>query len=443
VARVLVKGGCVLSFDRRVGNLEDADVLVDGDEVAEVGPGLRARDAEIVDASRCIVMPGFVDTHRRTWTSLLRHRGVAEPPGAADPAGGRSLRPDDLYAATLIGLLGALDAGITTVVDWCDVAADERATEAALRAHADAGVRTVFVHAEPRDRSAAADDDASLRRTLAHATDVAGPATTVAFGTADLAGPDPDRIAASWSLARELGLRIHARAGATAADRGVVAGLGDRGLLGADVTLVVSSHLDDGDLAAIAEHGVAVSLTPSADLAAGRGAPPLQPLIDRGVRPGLGVGDERTSPGDLFAQMRSAQSIQHATLFERKLAGKAGVPALLSTRDVIRYATVDGARVAGVGDLVGSLGPGRKADLVLLRTDRPNIAPVNDPIGAVVWGMDASNLDLVLVDGRPRRRGGVLDADVEGARTLAVAAAARVTSTGTALVETGGDGGRP
>jgi 5-methylthioadenosine/S-adenosylhomocysteine deaminase len=438
---MLVKGGCVLSFDKRIGNLETADVLVEGDTVAEVGPDLRARDAEPVDASHCLVMPGFVDTHRHTWRSLLRHLAVADGSGARDPLdAGRSYEPDDIYAATLIGLLSAADGGITTVVDWSDIQVDERSTEAALRAHADAGLRTVFVHAEPPWGRGRPDGDARLRRALTHAVAVAGPATTVALGVADLAASDPSLLAARWSLARDLGLRIHAHVGRRPSDAGLAARLGDQGLLGPDVTLAVSCHLDDRDLAAIAEHGTAVSLTPASDLASGLGPPPLQQLIDRSVRPGLGVGDELATPGDLFAQMRSAQSIQHATLFERKLAGRAGVPQLLSTREVIRYATVDGARVAGLGGQVGSLGPGMKADIVLLRTDRPNIAPVNDPIGAVVWGMDASNLDWVLVGGRALMREGVLQADVARARELAIAASQRIAATTAALVETGGEG---
>jgi 5-methylthioadenosine/S-adenosylhomocysteine deaminase len=438
---MLLKGGCVLSLDKRVGNLQAADVLVEGDRVAEVGPDLRARDAEPVDASHCIVMPGFVDTHRHTWRSLLRHLAVADRSGAGNPLdAGRSFEPDDVYAATLIGLLGAADGGITTVVDWSDIQVDERYTEAALRAHADAGLRTVYVHAEPPWVHDRLDGDASLRRALTRAGELAGPATTVALGVPDPAASDPSLLAARWSLARDLGLRVHAHVGSRLSDHGVVAQLGERGLLGPDVTLAVSSHLDGRDVAAIAEHGAAVSLTPASDLAAGLGPPPLQQLIDRGVRPGLGVGDELATPGDLFAQMRSAQSIQHATLFERKLAGRAGVPQLLSTREVIRYATVDGARVAGLGGQVGSLGPGMKADIVLLRTDRPNIAPVNDPIGAVVWGMDASNLDVVLVGGRRLVREGVLQADVVRARELAIAASRRISATTAALVETGGEG---
>ena len=112
--------------------------------------------------------------------------------------------------------------------------------------------------------------------------------------------------------------------------------------------------------------------------------------------------------------------MQHATLFDLKLAGKGGIPNLLGTRDVIRYATIDGARVAGLAGITGSLSPGKRADVIVLRADRPNIAPVNDPIGAVVWGMDTSNIDWVFVGGASLVEHGQLTADVANARALAV-----------------------
>jgi 5-methylthioadenosine/S-adenosylhomocysteine deaminase len=136
----------------------------------------------------------------------------------------------------------------------------------------------------------------------------------------------------------------------------------------------------------------------------------------------------------MFAQMRATISMQHATLFQRKLAGKAGLPRLMSTRDVIRYATNEGARVAGLARVTGSLEPGMQADVIVLRTDRPNIFPINDPIGAVVWGMDTSNLDWVFAGGRILMRGGVLEADVGRARDLATAAWQRVVGASSLVV---------
>jgi len=149
-------------------------------------------------------------------------------------------------------------------------------------------------------------------------------------------------------------------------------------------------------------------------------------VIDRGIRPGLGVGSEQSAPGDMFAQMRALISVQHASYFDLKLAGKAALPSLLNTREVLRYATVDGARVVGLGDKVGVLAPGRQADVILLRTDRPNVWPINDPIGAVVWGMDTSNVDSVFVAGRALKRQSELLFDYAHVRDLVVAAQGRV-----------------
>jgi cytosine/adenosine deaminase-related metal-dependent hydrolase len=130
----------------------------------------------------------------------------------------------------------------------------------------------------------------------------------------------------------------------------------------------------------------------------------------------------------MFAQMRQTISLQHATVFDRKLAGKGALPRLMTTRDVLRHATADGARVAGLGASAGSIEPGKQADVVVLRTDRPNIWPINDPIGAVVWGMDTSNIDRVIVGGDTVLERGVLEADVAAAGQLAARARERLAA---------------
>jgi cytosine/adenosine deaminase-related metal-dependent hydrolase len=209
-------------------------------------------------------------------------------------------------------------------------------------------------------------------------------------------------------------------------------------MLGNDVTLIHGSYFEDRDLDAVASSGAAIILTPSSEMAGGLAPLDVQKLIDRGIRPGLGVDTERIGPGDVFAQMRAAISLQHATLFDLKLAGKSGLPKLLTTREVIRYGTIDGARAVGLGDVTGSLTPGKQADVVVLRTDRPNIYPINDPIGAVVWGMDTSNVDWVLVAGRPVMQSGLLVADVSRARSLAIDARERLTRAPETLTHTGG-----
>jgi 5-methylthioadenosine/S-adenosylhomocysteine deaminase len=381
--KFLLKGGCVLTLGSRTPNYLDADVLIEGDRIAEVGPGLRARDAEQVDARDTIVMPGFVDAHRHAWKSLFRNSEVA------NPAIEHHLEADDVYAATLVGLLGAAEAGITTVVDW----ADHRFPEAALEAHKDAGLRTVL----------AVDG---------HQGEVTVP-TAVAHGSDD---------ASTWSRARESGLRIHAHARSA----GTITRWKHEGQLGPDVTLIHCSYASDADLDAAASSKSSVVLTPATEMSGESSMPPIQRIIGRGLRPGLGVDNTEVSPGDLFAQMRSVISVQHATVFELKLAGKAGLPHLMTTREVIRYGTLDGARAVGLGNVTGSLEVGKQADLIVLRADRPNIVPVNDPIGAVVWGMDTSNVDWVFVAGRPLMRSGTLTADQARARELSIRALNRL-----------------
>lgn len=420
--RVLIRGGTVLTLGAKTSNHTDADLLIEDGRIAEIGLGLRARGAEHIDATQAIVMPGFVDTHRHVWKSLLRNFGASHAGAPPEPSVyGPHYRPEDVYAATLIGLLGAAEAGITTVVDWADLPPGDGHIDAALQAHADSGVRSVFALAAAEWSNRQVDVGPQLRQLTA-----SRPETTLAFGSAE---PDPDHldgVAAEWALARDLGLRVHAHAGTDPGRRGSISDLGGRGLLGEDVTLVHCSHLEAADLDAIAASGARVSIAPASEMAIGLGAPPIQGLIDRGIRPGLGVDQEALAPGDIFAAMRAANSMQHATLFDLKLAGKAGIPNLLSTREVIRYATSDGARAAGVGEVTGSLELGKQADVLVLATDRPNIHPINDPIGAVVWGMDTSNVDWVLVGGEPLVREGELTADSARARDLAVAAQRRV-----------------
>ena len=406
--RTLIHGGWVLTLGARTPNHTEADVLLEDDKVIEVGKGLRARGAEVVDATDSIVMPGFVDTHRHLSRSLLKNLGerVSVSMDHYDP--------EDVYAATLIGLLGAIEAGITTVVNWADIPTTDSYEEAALQAHRDAGLRTVFVH------SGRNGVDGVITR---------------AFSSRDPRHSNFDQISKEWAAARERGMRIHAHVGTRAEDRGAVSEIRD--LLADDVTLVHCSYLDSSDFDAISSSKAAVSITPASEMTGGMGSPPIQQLIDRGIRPGLGIDDERVAPGDVFAQMRATISLQHATYFDLKLAGKSGLPNLLKTRDVIRYGTVDGARAAGLVEVTGSIEPGKQADIVVLRADSPNIFPINDPIGAVVWGMDTSNVDWVFVGGRALMRSGFLEADVARARDLANSAQGRVATASGLLVESG------
>ncbi|HSM01298.1 MAG TPA: hypothetical protein VK960_02495, partial [Acidimicrobiia bacterium] len=231
MSRVLIREGCVLTMGRT--NHPRADVLIVDGLIQEIGSGLRARDAEVIDADGAIVMPGFVDAHRHAWETLFRNMG--------EPVGVDRLGPhygaDDVYAGTLVALLSALDAGITTVVDWC-AGVEQGRLEAARRAHAESGARTVLV------AGAAPWSGEPWERVVGRAVAMAGPRLTAAAGP----GPGDD-----WSPARAAGLRIHAHAGTSPEERGAIGRLAAR--LGPDVTFVHCSHADDADLDAVTDAG--------------------------------------------------------------------------------------------------------------------------------------------------------------------------------------------
>jgi cytosine/adenosine deaminase-related metal-dependent hydrolase len=129
--------------------------------------------------------------------------------------------------------------------------------------------------------------------------------------------------------------------------------------------------------------------------------PPIQKFLDRGLRPSLSVDVETNVPGDMFNQMRSVLALQRANATAE---GKAP----LTASEVLACATIDGAKANGLEATIGTLTPGKQADVIVLRTDRINVTPLNDPSTAVVTGMDTGNVDTVLIAGRVMKRHGEL-----------------------------------
>jgi cytosine/adenosine deaminase-related metal-dependent hydrolase len=184
--------------------------------------------------------------------------------------------------------------------------------------------------------------------------------------------------------------------------------MGKAGLLKDDTTYIHCTTLSDAEIQMIADTGGTISISAPTEMMMGHGLPPIQKFIDHGLRPSLSVDAETNMSTDMFTQMRTVHSLQKSLIHEKRLARKSGLPAHLSVRDVIEFATIEGARANGLLDKTGTITPGKQADIIMLRTDRPNILPVNDPISAVTWGMDTSNVDSVFVAGKALKRDGTL-----------------------------------
>lgn len=232
-----------------------------------------------------------------------------------------------------------------------------------------------------------------------------------------------EQVEADWELAREVDARISVHVGVgTFGRHGKVAEAGRAGLLGPDTTYIHCSTLSDEEVQMIADTGGTVSLASPVEMEMGHGMPPIQRFLDRGVRPSLSVDVETNVPGDMFTQMRSVMSLQRCMAYEQVLAEEEDAPECITTRDVIEYATIEGARANGLESKVGTLTPGKEADIIMLRTDRINVMPVNDPIGAVVWGMDTGNVDSVFIAGKAMKRDGeLLNVDLDRIQQLVTA----------------------
>ena len=414
--QILLKGGTVLTMDPSLGNFRTADVLIEGTKIAKVGPNLAVNGAEVIDASNMIVMPGFVDTHRHIWEGLLRNVGADTPlegrEGYIRFVLGKfapSFRPQDAYVGNLVSALGAMDAGITTLLDWSHIQGSPEHTDAVIKALQDSGMRAVFAYGFPwwgdwNDRQpswfvrAAKEYFSSKDQMLTYALAAPGPEFV-----------DFEIARDHWKLAREVDARITTHVGVGSyGQEGKVQEMGEAGLLREDTTYIHCTTLNETEIQMIVDTGGTVSLAAPVEMMMGHGMPPIQKFLDRGLKPSLSVDVETNVPGDMFTQMRSVMSLQHALSYERQLTGEAKAPERITTRDVLAYATIEGARANGLAHKTGSLTPGKEADVIMLRTDKPNVFPINDPIGAVVWGMDTSNIDTVFVSGKAMKRNGEL-----------------------------------
>ena len=400
--RILLKGGCVLSLDPNVGDFDVADVLIEGSRIAEVRPNITAQ-ADVIDAANTIVMPGFVDTHRHMWQGALRNilpNGLLSDYGRDITGTARSvMRPEDARIGNLVSALGAINAGVTTVLDWSHIGNSPAHADACIDALRASGIRAVYGYSGSA---------AELRRLRAERFASSEQRLTLAYAT----GADPG----AWAAARDVGASISLHAGGTLDSVANV--------LGPDVTYIHCTTFTEEAWRRVADSGGHVSIAAPIEMEMGHGIPPIQAALDHGIRPSLSVDVETQMPSEFFTQMRTVFTLQRMQALARQRAGEATAPRLLTVGEVIEFATIAGARANRLESTAGTLTPGKAADIIMLRMDAINVLPVNDAYGAVVLGMDTSNVDTVIIDGQIRKRGGQL-VNVDVARIARDAQASR------------------
>lgn len=426
---LLIRDGRVLPMDRSGRELPGHDVLVHDGVITALGAALTPpAGATVLDAEGMLVLPGMVDTHRHAWQTPLR--GLGAQWSLADylqrllrEIGGR-YRPSDVYAGTLLGALGALDAGVTTLVDWAHIAASPRHADASVAALRDAGIRAVFAHSGLIGAGPPGPHGDDIRRVRTELLADDSALVTCAMGAR---GPDFAGIETTvqdFALAREPDIPIttHIAGGPEGANRRGIAELDRAGLLGPDLTAVHANGAPDEDLRRLAEHGCSVSISPQIELTMPGlgGHVALRAMLAAGLRPGLSVDSESVAAPDLFTQMRFGLAAHRTSAPD----DDTGAP--LPASEMLALATLDGARTAGLADRTGSLEPGKAADIVLLRPDTLALHATGSSADSVVLAAHPGMVDTVLVNGRVVKRGGTLVADLARARELAAATAAWV-----------------
>jgi 5-methylthioadenosine/S-adenosylhomocysteine deaminase len=428
--RKLLRGGHVVTVDPDLGDIAGGDVLIDGDTIAEVGKDIEA-DAEVIDVSGDIVIPGFIDTHRHTWEAAIRN---CAPNATLDDYFVEVLdsfaplyRPEDVYASNLAGALECINAGITTLVDWSHINNTPDHPDAGVQGLQEAGIRAVYAYGSANTSlvdywfgskiAIPRDDVARIKDTYAASDDGL---ITMALATRGPGFCQDDVVREEWGFARELGIPIttHFAMGKLAGKWNMVKQLEGLGLLSSDTTYIHCCYFSDEEWELVAESQGKISIAPQVEMQMGHGWPPVMKARRHGLRPSLSIDVVTTVPGDMFSEMRCAFAAERWRSNDSVWESEAPIPDdTLTARDMLTMATLDGAHVAGLEDRTGSIRPGKQADIVVIDGKAPATSPVIDPVATVVLCADTANVDTVIIGGTVHKRNGRLTGDWDAART--------------------------
>ena len=413
--KTLIKGAQVVTMDRRLGDFASADILVENGAIAAVGPSLSAANAETIDAANMIALPGIIDAHTCLWQTVLR----GSVPDLWDGTYGTKLLPwrrgytaEDNYNAAYVGAYEALSYGTTTIVDYCHNIHGPGFADASIKALRESGIRHLFEHSfmsPPGDTFRTLEERLAEGKRVYETFHDPESLTSIGFGTDSIGSPD---IARQLAFARGYNAPscIHVN------ETGAVAALHADGLLGSDFSVIHGNLLSNAELDAMATAGMPLCFTPTADVN-GTPADVVRRAMERGIDVVFGCDVPCSVATDTLGQLRimfnvggfvdGAMERSFSTVLGRRPVPRPGLP-LLTPRKLIEIATIVAARVLGLDERVGSLTPGKRADIVLI-----DKGPFGDSLGPdacahVVLQTSPRDIDTVMVDGRIRMRGGVL-----------------------------------
>ena len=406
----VIKNAYVFTMDDKLGEIEGGSVHVRDGAIAGVGRDIEARGAKVIDGSGMIVLPGLVDTHWHLWHSLYRNFGGSTPETGFFPTITRfapHMTPVDMYNTARLAAAEAINSGITTLHDWCHNNRSREHPEGELAALADVGIRAHFSLGQmidqpdttlmPLDIVGAIHDD--WKNYAAGGLITMGMAWRGMFRNS-WATPDIYRPEFEFARGRRLPISVHI--GTLKSRTGHIAAHYKEKLLGPDVNIVHACSATPDEIKMVAETGATMSILEQSELRGGWGMPMLSECLDAGIPTALGV-DSVAIVGNcnLFNLLKIAGAVENVKALNEFKFG---------ARRMLKLGTIDAARVLGLDDKIGSLTPGKRADLVMVSTDALNMAPYTDPANMLIESTMPENVDTVVVDGRVLKQGGKLAA---------------------------------
>jgi 5-methylthioadenosine/S-adenosylhomocysteine deaminase len=416
----IVRGGHVLTMDVSLGDLPAGDVHVRDGVIVAVGANIASPAAQVIDGRDMIVMPGFIDTHWHLWSTSLRLVVRADDPNdgyfPTTLRTGRHFTPQDIYAGVRLGVAEGLLSGITTVHNWSHNTVGPAHADAEIQALKDIGIRGRFsygtVQGLPADKPMNLEDLERVRKTSASDGMLQIGACLRTPGVAGQRGSIPVELFRNeFDAIRKMGLPMTIHCG----PKNLIALMGKNDLLGPDMLLVHPQGMTPEELKMVADSKSPYSIAPVIEMsysAVRNGQIQYFELEEMGVQLGLSIDASAATNADFFNVMRALMWSD----WQRR-----GAPQKLKPKRLVELATIEGAKLLGIADRTGSLTPGKRADLIMIRTNDINMAPVGEPYYAVLFQAQPSNVDTVMVDGRVLVRGGKHTA-VDVAKTIQDAA---------------------
>ncbi len=411
-ANVIIRNAYVMTMDKDVGDLKDADLHVREGAIVAIGQKLNAPGATVIDGRGMIVLPGLIETHWHMWNTLLRGMSGEKPDYGyfrTTAMLGRVFEPGDMYQGTRLAAAEAINSGITFVHDWCHNVRNPQFAREDLRALKESGLRARFSYGtmagqDPKQPLDLADIEKLKNEWSQHSNDGL---ITLGMAWRGHGGNQPTNAVpetvwrAEYEAAQRLGLPISVHSSGSKAARGQIGGLNKAGMI-KNVQVIHAVYATDEEIAAMKAAGSSISLAPTSELRIGFGIPPTTAFLDAGIPVGLSVDTvELVGNADMFAIMKTIQGLEN---------GRAESEFKLSARRVVELATIEGARSMGIDDKVGSLKAGKRADIIMIDTRAANLGVFGDPAVMLVTAVQPANVDTVLVDGRILKRNGKLTA---------------------------------